>query len=64
MIKITDHNVPDEGKETLLFSLSVHGNERGGLEGGVRTAEDLAIAAEEGGTIVDGYPQLRVLHGP
>src|SRR5687767_548512 len=54
VIKITDHNVPDEGKETLLFSLSVHGNERGGLEGGVRTAEDLAIAATEGGTIVDG----------
>ncbi|MGH2837863.1 MAG: M14 family zinc carboxypeptidase [Thermoleophilaceae bacterium] len=53
--KISDHNVPDEGKETLLFSLSVHGNERGGLEGGVRTAEDLAIAAEQGGTIVDGY---------
>ena len=46
--------MPDEGKETLLFSLSVHGNERGGLEGGVRTAEDLAIAAEEGGKIEDG----------
>ncbi len=54
VIKITDHNVPDEGKETLLFSLSVHGNERGGLEGGVRTAEDLAMAAEQGGTIIDG----------
>ena len=54
MIKITDHEVPDKGKETLLFSLSVHGNERGGLEGGLRTAEDLAIAAEDGGKIVDG----------
>ena len=54
VIKITDHHVKDEGKDTLLFSLSVHGNERGGLEGGLRTAEDLAIAAEEGGTIVDG----------
>lgn len=54
VIKITDHEVPDDGKETLLFSLSVHGNERGGLEGGLRTAEDLAIAAENGGTIVDG----------
>jgi hypothetical protein len=54
VIKITDHEVPDEGKETLLFSLSVHGNERGGLEGGVRTAEDLAIAAEQGGAIPDG----------
>jgi hypothetical protein len=54
VIKITDHEVPDEGKETLFFSLSVHGNERGGLEGGLRTAEDLAIAATDGGTIVDG----------
>jgi hypothetical protein len=54
VIKITDHEAPDAGKDTLLFSLSVHGNERGGLEGGLRTAEDLAIAAEEGGTIVDG----------
>ena len=54
VVKLTDHEVPDEGKETLLFSLSVHGNERGGLEGGLRTAEDLAMAAEDGGTIVDG----------
>ena len=55
VVKITDENVPDEGKETLLFSLSVHGVERGGLEGGLRTAEDLAVAAQNGGTIVDGY---------
>ena len=54
VIKITDHAVPDKGKETLLYSLSVHGNERGGLEGGLRTAEDLAIAAVDGGKIVDG----------
>lgn len=54
VIKITDHNVPDEGKETLLYSLSIHGDEKGGIEGGVRTAEDLAIAAEEGGSIADG----------
>ena len=54
VVKLTDHEVPDEGKETLFFSLSVHGNERGGLEGGLRTAEDLAVAAENGGTIVDG----------
>ncbi len=46
VIKITDHKVPDKGKLSLFFSLSVHGNERGGLEGGLRTAEDLAIAAE------------------
>jgi hypothetical protein len=54
VIKITDHEVADEGKETLVYSLSVHGNERGGLEGGLRTAEDLAIAATDGGTLVDG----------
>ena len=54
VIKITDHNKPDAGKETLFFSLAVHGNERGGLEGGLRTAEDLAMAAESGGTITDG----------
>jgi hypothetical protein len=54
VIKITDHEVADKGKETLFFSLSVHGNERGGLEGGLRTAEDLAIAAESGGAIPDG----------
>jgi hypothetical protein len=54
VIKITDHSVPDKGKETLLYSLSVHGNERGGLEGGLRTAEDLAMAATDGGKLVDG----------
>jgi hypothetical protein len=54
VIKITDHEVPDKGKETLFFSLSVHGNERGGLEGGLRTAEDLALAAKTGGRIQDG----------
>ncbi len=54
VIKITDHKVDDAGKETLFFSLSVHGNERGGLEGGLRTAEDLAIAAEGDGKLVDG----------
>ncbi|MBW3664066.1 MAG: hypothetical protein KY469_13270 [Actinobacteria bacterium] len=60
VIKITDHTVPDEDKETLLFSLSVHGNERGGLEGGLRTAEDLAMGAEDPlgphGHISDGEP--------
>ncbi|HWL65022.1 MAG TPA: M14 family zinc carboxypeptidase [Actinomycetota bacterium] len=46
VVKITDHQVPDKEKLSLFFSLSVHGNERGGLEGGMRTAEDLAIAAD------------------
>ena len=54
VVKITDHQVPDKGKETLFYSLSVHGNERGGLEGGLRTAEDLAMAAQSGGKLPDG----------
>jgi hypothetical protein len=54
VVKITDHQVPDSAKRPLMYSLSVHGNERGGLEGGLRTAEDLAIAATGGGQIADG----------
>ncbi|HWL65854.1 MAG TPA: hypothetical protein VNP73_07760 [Actinomycetota bacterium] len=55
VVKLTDHNVPDKGKQNLLFSLSIHGDEKGGIEGGVRAVEDLAIAADSGdGTIVDG----------
>jgi hypothetical protein len=54
VVKITDHETPDAGKQPLTFSLSVHGNERGGLEGGVRTAEDLALAATNGGAVPDG----------
>ncbi|MGH2711706.1 MAG: hypothetical protein ACRDH9_10945 [Actinomycetota bacterium] len=54
VVKITDHTVPDEGKQPLLYSLSIHGDEKGGIEGGVRTAEDLAIAAENGSSISDG----------
>ena len=54
VIKLTDNQVPDTGKETLLYSLSIHGDEKGGIEGGVRAAEDLVVAAENGGTISDG----------
>lgn len=63
VIKITDHKVPDRRKKALFFSLSVHGNERGGLEGGVRTAEDLAMAATDGGTISDGLDNYRSTTG-
>ena len=63
VIKLTDHNVPDEGKRTLFFSLSVHGNERGGLEGGLRTAEDLAKAALNGGKIADGVDNFESTTG-
>jgi hypothetical protein len=54
IIKVTDEDVPDDGKETLLYSLSIHGDEKGGIEGGVRAVEDLVGAAENGGTISDG----------
>lgn len=55
VIKVTDHEVPDEGKQTLLFSLSIHGDEKGGIEGGLRVIEDLGIEAEAGdATIADG----------
>ncbi len=56
VVKLTDHQVPDEGKQTLLFSLSVHADEKGGIEGGVRAVEDLALAAEDGSHISDGVP--------
>ena len=54
-IRLTDHDAPAAGKKHLFFSLSVHGNERGGLEGGLRAIEDLAIAAE-GGDATLGIP--------
>lgn len=54
VVKLTDHKVPDKGKETLFYSLSVHGDEKGGIEGGARAVEDLAMAAENGGKIADG----------
>ena len=42
MAEITDFDVPEEDKIPVLISLSVHGPERAGLEGGVRYMEDLA----------------------
>ncbi|MBK5305981.1 MAG: hypothetical protein JJD92_04755 [Frankiaceae bacterium] len=55
VIRLTDRQVPDAGKKKLFFSLSVHGNERGGLEGGLRAVEDLAVAATQpDATISDG----------
>ena len=57
VIRLTDKQAPAAGKKRLFFSLSVHGNERGGLEGGLRTVEDLAIAAGNADvTISDGVP--------
>jgi hypothetical protein len=52
--------VPDAGKKKLFFSMSVHGNERGGLEGGLRAVEDLAIAVRQD----DGKIKLRQTFKP
>lgn len=42
VIEVTDFEAPESKKAPVMVSLSVHGNERAGLEGGVRYAEDLA----------------------
>lgn len=48
LVEITDFDAPEEGKVPVAVSLSVHGPERAGLEGGVRYMEDLARwAADE-----------------
>jgi hypothetical protein len=56
VVRLTDKEVPHKDKQRLFFSLSVHGNERGGLEGGLRAIEDLARDATAGDvTISDGF---------
>ena len=53
VIEVTDFRVAEEGKAPVTVSLSVHGAERAGLEGGVRYAEDLARwATSEPGHLV------------
>lgn len=47
VVEITDFNVPERRKVPVVASLSVHGFERAGLEGGVRYMEDLATWAKE-----------------
>lgn len=44
-VEVTDKTslVPDEAKLTLVFFLSIHGNEKGAREGGLRVIEDLAF---------------------
>jgi hypothetical protein len=53
VIEVTDTSVPAEDKVSLYISMSIHGLERAGLEGGVRFMEDIAKAfyrEREGGT--------------
>lgn len=53
VVEVTDEKseVPAKNKRTLVFFLSIHGNEKGGREGGLRVIEDFArgigLAAEE-----------------
>ena len=48
MLRVTDETVPDKGKKRYALSLSIHGIERAGLEGGARAMEDLVTAATAG----------------
>jgi zinc carboxypeptidase len=56
VVEITDFDAPESKKVAVLASLSVHGAERAGLEGGVRYMEDLArwAAADEAHELRNG----------
>ena len=43
-VRVTDENVPDTDKKRMVLSLSIHGIERAGAEGGIRAMEDLVTA--------------------
>jgi hypothetical protein len=47
-VRVTDERVPDAGKKRYTLSLSIHGIERAGAEGGIRAMEDLVTAATTG----------------
>ena len=48
VIEVTDFQAPERGKKPVVVSMSAHGPERAGQEGGPRYAEDLARwAADE-----------------
>lgn len=48
VVRVTDESVPDAGKERYVVSLSIHGAERQGAEGGTRAMEDLVTAVTTG----------------
>ncbi|MEA2167344.1 MAG: hypothetical protein QOF76_644, partial [Solirubrobacteraceae bacterium] len=50
VVRVTDESVPDKGKKRYALSLSIHGIERAGAEGGTRAMEDLVTAATTGRT--------------
>ena len=47
-VRVTDESVPDRGKKRYTLSLSIHGIERAGAEGGIRAMEDLVTAFTKG----------------
>lgn len=55
-VEVTDEKseVPAENKRTLVFFLSIHGNEKGAREGGLRVIEDFA----RGTGLVSEEPEL------
>jgi hypothetical protein len=59
--RVTDENVPDKGKKRYTLSLSIHGIERAGAEGGIRAIEDLVTAGTLG---TAGRPILPKDAGP
>ncbi len=48
VVRVTDESVPDAGKKRYALSLSIHGIERAGAEGGTRAMEDLVTAFTTG----------------
>ena len=48
VVRVTDESVPDAGKKRYTLSLSIHGIERAGAEGGIRAMEDLVTATGSG----------------
>jgi hypothetical protein len=47
VIRVTDENVPDAEKKRYALSLSIHGIERAGAEGGIRAMEEMVTAVAE-----------------
>ncbi len=45
LARVTDETVPAEGKQRFVFTLSLHGIERAGVEGGTRALEDYVTYA-------------------
>ncbi len=48
VVRVTDESVPDRNKKRYALSLSIHGIERAGVEGGTRAIEDLVTAGTTG----------------